>query len=289
MKQLTQILQLAYLRFSFWLLSQISPKSAANRALRLMSTPRRFPPKEREEVVLSQAEKSAIQYRNGEIQLYRWGKGPRTILLVHGWEGRAGNFGGIIQQLLADDCSIVAFDAPSHGRSDIQPTSMFDFAGCLNHVLKEQSVDAIVAHSFGCVATTVVLGLETKQPLEKLVMVASPNRFQDRLQQATDLFGLSPKVVNQLRPMLVAQSDHPIFDFSIGDLGTQLNVPERLLLHDKDDQVSLYIWSQEIAEQWAQDESTSTELITIQGTGHNRILWDADVINHISDFLADRA
>lgn len=289
MKRFTLLLQFAYLRFSFWLLGQISPKRAAARANKLMSTPRLFPPKEREEVILSKAEKSMRPYRQGNIQLYRWGEGPKTILLVHGWEGRAGNFGGIIQRLLADGWSILAFDAPSHGQSDLQPTSMFDFAECLNSILQEETVDAIVAHSFGCVATTVILSLETKQPLEKLVMVASPNRFQDRLQQAIDLFGLSPKVVTQLRPMLLAQANYPIFDFSIGDLGTQLDVPERLLLHDKDDQVSLYVWSQQIAEQWSQDESTSTELITVEGTGHNRILWDADVINHIADFLADRA
>lgn len=293
MKKTTQSLQLAFLRLTFWLLSQISPKHSATRALKLMSTPRAYPSKPREQAILKKAEQSTIPYRSGKIALYRWGhelvKSAPTVLLVHGWEGRASNFGGIIEKLFADGWTVLAFDAPSHGGSDVQSTSMFDFTECVGNLLKDHQVNAIIAHSFGCVATTVSLSRNRSLSLAKLVMIASPNRFEDRLQQMVDLFQLSPQTVETLRSMLQRQANYPIFDFAISDLGVQIQVPDRLLFHDMADQVSLFSWSKEIADAWAQEENTVSKLVPIEGTGHNRILWDYDVINHIADFLCGRA
>ncbi len=297
MKALTQFIQMTLLRVTFRLLGLISPQLAANRTLKLMSTPRRYPEKAHEQAVLNKAKLSTFLYRDGKVQLYRWGEGNQTALLVHGWEGRAGNFGGIIEALLAAGWSVIAFDAPSHGQSVTQPTSMFDFVECLMSLIKDigpdgeeenrHPVDAVVAHSFGCVAATVALSYDSDLSLSKLVMIASPNRFEDRLQQMVDLFRLSSRIVEKLRPMLQEQANYPIFDFTISDLGNRINVKDRLLLHDKADKLSLHAWSQQIADQWSQDDNARTQLITIEGTGHNRILWDEGVINHIARFLSD--
>lgn len=286
MKQLTQTASLFFLRLSFRVLGWISPQRAAARAMKFMSTPRTFPARANEQAVLDQATRSQIPYRAGNLQTYRWGNGSRTVFLMHGWEGRAGNHYALIPQLVDSGWSVLAFDAPSHGQSDQQPTSMFDFADCLEMVLRQENVDAIVAHSFGCVATTIVLAQNQEFSVQKLVYIASPNRFEDRLQQMVDLFALSAPVTSQLRQQLRSATDYPIFDFSVSTLGDRIRAEERLLLHDRNDQLSLFQWSQDILDGWSDVQGSTTTLVPIEGTGHNRILWHEPAIWHIVEFLS---
>ena len=49
---------------------------------------------------LEKAQKENFAYIDFNIQLYKWGNGEKHILLVHGWEGHAGNFADLIQRLI---------------------------------------------------------------------------------------------------------------------------------------------------------------------------------------------
>ena len=49
---------------------------------------------------LEKAEKEILSILKNTIQLYKWGNGKNKVLLVHGWEGHAGNFSDIIEYIL---------------------------------------------------------------------------------------------------------------------------------------------------------------------------------------------
>jgi pimeloyl-ACP methyl ester carboxylesterase len=47
-----------------------------------------------------------------------WGRGPRTILAVHGWLDNCNSFSPIAPLLPLDDFRVIALDMPGHGLSD---------------------------------------------------------------------------------------------------------------------------------------------------------------------------
>jgi hypothetical protein len=88
MKRMIQILQL------------FAPKLVSRIAYKYLSNPRIRKLRDSEKSILSIARTEDIEYKKFKIYKYQWGKeNKKTVLLIHGWEGRAGNFAGIIDDL----------------------------------------------------------------------------------------------------------------------------------------------------------------------------------------------
>ena len=58
-----------------------------------------------------------ILLRGSEVVAYRWGRGERAVLLLHGWQGRASQFAPLVRELVAEGFRVTSFDAPAHGAS----------------------------------------------------------------------------------------------------------------------------------------------------------------------------
>src|SRR5213592_4541560 len=58
------------------------------------------------------------------IVTYAWGDGGRPVLLVHGWRSRASRYAGFVAKLLELGYSPVSYDAPAHGDSCGDVTSI---------------------------------------------------------------------------------------------------------------------------------------------------------------------
>jgi hypothetical protein len=81
---------------------RISPALAGRLALPVFRRVRpalRVRPTDR--AVHEAAERGAITVRGRAIATYSWGRGPETVLVVHGWRGRASQFGPIVRELRA--------------------------------------------------------------------------------------------------------------------------------------------------------------------------------------------
>ena len=50
-------------------------------------------------VTLEKANKAKYKFKDFDIQLYIWKGGEKNVLLIHGWEGQAGNFLDLIEKL----------------------------------------------------------------------------------------------------------------------------------------------------------------------------------------------
>ena len=66
--------------------------------------------RENELATLEKADKEKYKFKDFDIQLYTWKGGDKKVLLIHGWEGQAGNFSDLIEKLLADGFTVYSFD-----------------------------------------------------------------------------------------------------------------------------------------------------------------------------------
>lgn len=86
------------------ILSIISPSMVAKLAYKTLTNPQIKKLRDHELEFLDIAQKEKIKFGEFDIQTYKWGKPEgEKILLIHGWEGQAGNFTDIIKELLKNN------------------------------------------------------------------------------------------------------------------------------------------------------------------------------------------
>ena len=232
--------------------------------------------------VLNQAEKDIFSFNDFDIQLYRWGTGSTTVLLVHGWEGHAGNFADLVPHLLAKNFSILAFDGPSHGASSKGETSSFEFTDLVTALIKKFKPQHLISHSFGSVAALISTGSHPELKLEKYVGVTVPNKLRERLEEIANHLGLPYVVVTRLIEKIETNHDIEVDKVNVQDYAPVSSFQKALLLHDVSDRVLPVERSKEVASNWP--IATFEE---VHNTGHYRILRTPEVLDRIVNFLVD--
>lgn len=278
-----------------------TPTQAAQRAWDLFRTPTSRETTLKTTQVLSTAEPLVVRHRQVlswpqpadapeiTLQAYAWpGASPAgpTVLLVHGWEWQAGRWEAFIGPLAAAGWRVVAYDAPAHGRSGGEMSTLIDYAASIRSVAEAAGgVRALVGHSFGGFAALWLLarGHGVARPLEGVArvvslsaatdveyLVRSSGRFADG--DETDLQAFREEFRRQIGG-LPAQ-------FNAAIAGVQLTQPV-LIAHDQRDQVVPYAHAQAYAA-----HLPHAELLTTSGLGHRFILRDASVVQRVVGFLA---
>jgi pimeloyl-ACP methyl ester carboxylesterase len=101
----------------------------------------------RDQAPMRDARRSSVLFRGGALAVYSWGEGP-TVLLVHGWSGRASQLARYAAPLVARGYRAVAVDGPGHGRSDGWFTNLPQMADALMAVQAQEGPFAgVLAHS----------------------------------------------------------------------------------------------------------------------------------------------
>src|SRR4051794_26198605 len=101
------------IRRVFGLLERAAPAIGARWAERLWMT---LPKPRRLAEPVDGGTPFAVPVGGGTVAGQVWGDGP-PVYLVHGWAGSGDQLGAFVGALLARGRRVVAFDAPSHGRS----------------------------------------------------------------------------------------------------------------------------------------------------------------------------
>src|SRR6266542_2228645 len=84
------------------------------------------------------------------LATWDWGRAAPTVLLVHGWNGHAGQLARWVAPLHAAGFHVAAFDQPGHGLSTGSRTTLLDMRDAVVAVARKLTpVHAIVAHSLG--------------------------------------------------------------------------------------------------------------------------------------------
>jgi pimeloyl-ACP methyl ester carboxylesterase len=138
----------------------VSPKLAGRLALRAFFTASpRSRVRDADSATHHVALKTLIPVRGRALTAYTWAVGPGTrqdsptVLLLHGWRGRASQFAPLVRELVADGVRVVSFDAPAHGASPGGPADIRDWVAAAEVLATVHGpFDALVGHSLGSLA-----------------------------------------------------------------------------------------------------------------------------------------
>jgi len=257
------------------LIEKISPNMTAKLAYYFISNPQVSKFREFEKPILEKAEKGTISFNQFEIATYKWGNGPKKALLVHGWEGRASNFGAIIPKLVDNGYEVISFDAPSHGNSTKKKASFFDFSDLIAIFLKKQPYDLIVTHSIGSVMS--LLAMSTmKYEGDQMYILTTPDRFEEYVEYAVNHFGLTYKTKDAFLELVRNRAGYEPLDLNGSEFAKNVSFNKVIFIHDVADS-TLHI-DNSIR---VQANMKNSELIKLEGTGHFRMLWSPKTVGII--------
>lgn len=270
------------MKLYFRSLDLLAPGVAAKKVYQFMSNPRVRKLRDFEEKILDRSEKGITHFEGFDIQTYRWGNPENpTLLLVHGWEGQAGNFGALIDILLEKNYYIVAYDAPGHGHSSKGVTSMFGSGKFLRSFMKEVRPSYLISHSMGAPSTGVGLLDNLDLEIKKWVMVTTPFQFKDRIEEMRKFLGLSQRTMKRLNPKIKSDTDFDLEDLSMVEFGKKINnVEDILIVHSKTDKILKIEWGRQ-----ANEVLPQSNLIELDNLGHYGILWSDELKDIVKEQL----
>lgn len=268
------------MKFLIKILSVIAPGLVVNMAYKTLTSPQVRKLRERELAVLDQAKRETLPFKGFDIALYEWSGGDEAVLLVHGWEGQAGNFTDLVERLCEKNYTIIAFDGPSHGFSSGGKTSLFEFTELVSELLSRYKMRKIVSHSFGGVATSFALQQNQDIEIEKYCLLTTPDRFLDRIEDVSQQVGITENVKQRLIKRLETETGIAADTMNVSDYLKTANVKKALIIHDKDDKVIPIEFSRRIERGWP-----VCEIEEVEGTGHFRMLRTDSVLDRVVEFL----
>lgn len=216
-----------------------------------------------------------------DLPAWEWGDGGEapTVMLVHGWNGHAGQMGALAGPLVDAGFHVVAFDLPAHGRAAGRRTTLPEMARAVEGVARRlRPVHAIVAHSLGATASAIAVarGLDVR----RLVLLAPPAEPEPFARAFARAIGLPDARV----PGMLASLREEVGDFEALDLRRLAPAMSArlLLLHDPADREVPFAHARAIVERWP-----DARLATVEGAGHLRMLGDARVVRQAVSFLRE--
>ncbi|HDS1737583.1 alpha/beta fold hydrolase [Pseudomonas sp. BP8] len=254
-------------------LGRLAPEHVAGKMRRAFMTPRNLPPKPWELPLLARAERITLRFG---LSALRWGKGP-TILLMHGWEGRATQFAALIETLVDSGHSVVSLEGPAHGRSPGQQAHVVLFARALLEAAAElPPLRAVIGHSMG--GASVLLALQWGLRTEAAVSIAAPAQLLGVLRGFARHLGLPPRA----RAAFIRQVERDV-GLQVARLdvsGYQLELPG-LVVHAADDALVPVGEAQAIHKAWF-----DSRLMVLEEGGHQRVLADPRLSEAVLELLA---
>ncbi|MEM7437050.1 MAG: alpha/beta fold hydrolase [Myxococcota bacterium] len=209
--------------------------------------------------------------------MWSWGDGP-TVLLVHGWNGRASQLSGFIGPLVDRGYRVVAFDAPAHGESPGKQTTIPEMVRALHQVSAELGeIHGVIAHSMGGAAT--LLAIDEGFAIERAVLIAPPSDPALFVTHFARALGLSRELELRLRANIERRAGRRLEELRVDRL-TPSKAQSLLVIHDEDDSQVPIEHGISIAETWP-----NASLVATQGLGHRRILRDAYVNKRSVGFI----
>jgi pimeloyl-ACP methyl ester carboxylesterase len=277
-------------RAGFRLLGSHAPDLAARWAEQLFLTARRYERPSFEVEALRSAAESRVPYGRGHLPLWTWSPtttrpelaSPRTVLLVHGWEGRGSQLASFVPPLLARGFRVVTFDAPGHGDSTVRRASLIEHARAVGAVAEAIGpLFGVVGHSVGGAA--ILLATRSGLEVSRIALVSppfNPEKFATTFKQT---LGLDDAVTSAMLARLRDRYGVGLEDLDVRNDAEHLHRP-LLVVHDRDDRVVPFEAGEVIA-----NVAPQGELLPVSGLGHRAILRAPQVIDTVAGFLDDGA
>ena len=261
----------------------VSPALAGRLAMPLFRQVRpALPLRPGDRAVHDHAERGTIAVRGRDIVTYTWGHGPETVLLVHGWRGRASQFGAIVRELRAEGLRVVAFDAPANGSSAGRRTDIRDYLAAIEVLQRKHGMfRVIVGHSFGALAA--ITAVREGTATGGVVAIAGMADARYLVDSFAARVGMRPASADVLarRFMNIIQPgiDEPFGRFDAVADPLPAEVP-LLVVHDRGDREVAYDESLRLHEA----HGDRSRLLVTEGAGHSRVLAADATLDAVTAF-----
>jgi pimeloyl-ACP methyl ester carboxylesterase len=265
----------AGLRVAFATLGRVAPGTAGELARQLFFSPPRDP---RPPALPAGADDLRVETDGAVVAGWRCGEGP-AVLLMHGWGGSSAQMARLAPPLLQRGFSVVALDAPAHGRTPGRLASLPQFARALRAVADAAGpVHAIVGHSFGAAAAALAVagGLQ----VDRLVLVAAAADPARWARLFADRFHVPAPAMARMRRTTEAWLRFRWSDLHLGHLLDGYR-GQALFVHDRDDRETGWSEAFDVARRLA-----GARMLLTEGLGHRRILAHPRVGAAIAEFAA---
>jgi pimeloyl-ACP methyl ester carboxylesterase len=260
------------------LLAFIAPAAAARQGFNLFCRPFRGSVNKKQLRFLYSSERFTIRHEGQTIQGYRWGKGGKKILFLHGWQSHTYRWKTYVEALSKDDYTIYAIDAPGHGLSSGNLLTVPVYSALIENFIKEQNrVHTVVGHSLGSFSLLYTLYRLPELPVNRIILMAPPGEARDFVTVFQNTLGLSKGTVQLVIDYFAKRYDVAPDFFSTKKFVLALNI-KGLIIHDEDDAEAPYHYSISLHQSWK-----NSRLITTKGLGHN--LRSLSVVKEVVDFI----
>lgn len=238
--------------------------------------------RDKERALFDRAARLLVPFEGERIAAWSFGQGPRTVVLVHGWNGRASQMAPFIEPLLASGFRVVAFDHLGHGESTGTGTSYPQMAEALRAVVEAAGgAEAVVAHSLGAAAS--VLALADGLSIARAVLIAPPESPLPWLALFGRALGLDSETLGHARRRIERRAGKRLDELHTPRLVADLST-EALIVHDAGDAEVPLEAGTALHRAWH-----GSRLEVTEGLGHNRILAAASTLASTVEFLAPTA
>ncbi len=258
-------------------LSLISPKLAGKHCFFIFCVPFKVKLKPAQQSFLNTGNPQDLDVDGIKVKKYTWGKGPRHILFVHGWQSNAYRWKDYIEKIDFESFTVHAFDAPGHGNSGSLYANVPLYEKSLSKIVPSiPKLETIIAHSIGAFACFYYLH-ENRPDIEKFVSMAPPFKVTDFVQEYRKQLGLWDRPVHEMVDYFVTYAGKKASYFDLDNLAPSLDY-ETLLVHDIDDKDTSYHHSERL-----HDIMKDARLFSTDNFGHK--LKSPVVIKEILDFI----
>ncbi len=280
-KKLMQQIALKYYKTKFKLLSSVSKRKAAEKALELFSTPQTRKNDKTPEL-FNESEK--LQFNINDVTVRGWrfnAPADRKVLILHGYESSVTNFVKYVKAFIDKGYEVLAFDAPAHGRSGGKLITALDYKNVILEIHNRFGpIQSYVAHSFGGLAVALALEEISHTDDYRLALIAPATETSTAINSFFTLFELDEMIRDEFEKIIVDRAGVSSDWYSIRR--ALQNIKAKVLwLHDEDDNVTPLSDALPIKA----ENHPNVQFVITKGLGHSRIYRDKEVIKTIVEFL----
>lgn len=213
-----------------------------------------------------------------KIRTYYLDKGHQSsILLAHGWESNSARWKKLVNYLEDVPYNIVLLDGPAHGASGSKVFTGIIYADMINVVMSHYRPKVLIGHSIGAFACAFSLHNYKPATVQKFIILASPDKMEDILEQYFNVIGLSKRVRKAFYKNFSSWFPNPVSYYGAANFMTN-SAYDGIIIHDEGDTINEYYNGVAINKAW-----NRSILKTTKGLGHG--LQSKDVYEMVKEYL----
>lgn len=236
--------------------------------------------KESDRRILSGARKIRFGQK-GKKAAWIWGNGP-LVVFVHGWSGRGGQLAALADHVSKQGFRTVVFDVTAHGESRGMRVTFRDFITDVSELsaVLDGPVFAYVGHSAGGLGMMAARDLKGIRA-DRCVCICAPRAPYVPVHDIRKILDPPEAVLQRFKAYYSGHFDSTWEELDRGRAFTPSNESLFLVYDENDDRVE-HTDGERIQAVWP-----SAKVMKTRGLGHQKVLWDPQVMDEVAGFLQD--